>query len=73
MLRNARLEEVGGYMPFEALRGGGGGGGGYVSITFITPFLANTACFTVMSDADSTIIWLPFPMYSNHMFLFIMF
>ena len=54
------LKGVGGYMPkrYEALRGGS-------RQCYVTPmFLANSGnptWFTVMSDADFTIIWLPFP------------
>ena len=55
------VEGVGGYMPkrYEALRGGGGGlCQRYVTSLF---FLANTAWFTIMSDADVKIMLLPFP------------
>ena len=55
------LEGVGGYVSkrYEALRGWGG----VTSVLRNFIFLANsnTAWFTVMSDENVKIIWLPFP------------
>ena len=61
VLRNAG---EGGWVYAQALRsitrGWGGGGLCQRYVTFF--FIANTAWFTVMSDADAVkIIWLPFP------------
>ena len=56
------LEGVGGYVSkhYEALREGGGG----LHQCYVTSFFlanSNTAWFTVMSDENVKIIWLPFP------------